>query len=36
MVPPDKVTLPENNENLSRIFNNFPFRKIDSPIELPA
>lgn len=36
MVPPDMVRLLEHNDNFSRIFNNFPFRKIDSPIELPA
>lgn len=36
MIPPDMVSLLENNDNFSRIFNNFPFRKIDSPIELPA
>lgn len=36
MVPPDMSELLRNNENFSRIFNNFPFRKIDSPIALPA
>jgi hypothetical protein len=36
MVPPDMVRLLDNNDNFSRIFNNFPFRKIDRPIELPV
>jgi hypothetical protein len=36
MTPPDMIRLLEKNENFSRIFNNFPFRKIDSPIELPV
>jgi hypothetical protein len=36
MIPPTMSKLLEENENFSRIFNNFPFRKIDEPISLPA
>jgi hypothetical protein len=36
MVPPQISQLLEGNENFSRIFNNFPFRKIDQAVSLPA
>jgi len=36
MLPPSMSELLNNNENFSRIFNNFPFRKIDQPISLPC
>jgi len=34
--PPSMTKLLSENENFSRIFNNFPFQKIDSNITLPA
>lgn len=34
--PPSMSELLNNNANFSRIFNSFPFRKIDQPIELPS
>ena len=36
MTPPLMSELLSGNENFSRIFNNFPFRKIDESIALPA
>lgn len=36
MHPPSMSELLNNNDNFSRIFNSFPFRKIDQPIELPS
>jgi hypothetical protein len=36
MTPPSMTELLIGNENFSRIFNNFPFRKIDERIALPA
>ncbi len=36
MIPPSMSELLSNNENFSRIFNNFPFRKIDERIALPV
>ncbi len=36
MTPPLMSDLLSGNENFSRIFNNFPFRKIDERIALPA
>ncbi len=36
MLPPSLSTLLGSNENFSRIFNNFPFRKIDESISLPC
>lgn len=36
MIPPSMTELLNGNENFSRIFNNFPFKKIDERIALPA
>ncbi len=36
MTPPLMSDLLSGNENFSRIFNNFPFKKIDERIALPA
>ncbi|MCK9400880.1 MAG: hypothetical protein M0Q51_12940 [Bacteroidales bacterium] len=36
MVPPQISQLLEENDNFSRIFNNYPFRKIDHSVSLPA
>lgn len=36
MTPPSMSKLLEENDNFSNIFNNFPFRKIDQTITLPA
>lgn len=34
--PPSMSELLNNNDNFSRIFNSFPFRKIDQSISLPC
>jgi hypothetical protein len=36
MIPPPMSELLDKNENFSRIFNNFPFRKINESVMLPA
>jgi len=36
MLPPSMSRLLEENDNFSNIFNNYPFRKIDEKIEIPA
>ena len=36
MLPPSMSQLLEENDNFSNIFNNYPFRKIDEQIEIPA
>lgn len=36
MTPPSMSHLLEENDNFNRIFNSYPFRKIDRPIALPA
>lgn len=36
MHPPSMSDLLCNNDNFSRIFNNFNFRKVDQPFELPT
>ena len=36
MIPPSMQKLLVNNDNFGRIFNNFPFRKFDQPVTLPA
>jgi hypothetical protein len=36
MTPPTMQQLLERNDNFSRIFNNFPFRKFDQPVTFPA
>jgi hypothetical protein len=36
MIPPPMSELLSTNENFSRIFNGFPFRKIDESISLPC
>lgn len=36
MLPPPMSKLLEENDNFSNIFNNYPFRKIDQQIEMPA
>lgn len=34
--PPTMKHLLDKNENFSRIFNNFPFKKFDKPVTFPA
>jgi len=36
MIPPTMAQSLSENENFSNIFNNFPFRKINEAISLPA
>ncbi len=36
MIPPSMQKLLVDNDNFSRIFNNFPFRKFDQPVTIPA
>jgi len=36
MIPPPMSKLLEDNDNFSKIFNNYPFRKIDHTVSLPA
>jgi hypothetical protein len=36
MHPPEMTELLNNNDNFSRIFNNFPFQKIDQNISFPV
>jgi hypothetical protein len=36
LVPPPFSQLLEENDNFSRIFNNFPFRKMNQIVSLPA
>jgi hypothetical protein len=36
MLPPSMSHILSNNDNFSRIFNSFPFRKIDTILEMPA
>jgi hypothetical protein len=36
MVPPQFSRLLEENDNFTRIFNNFPFRKVNHSVSLPA
>jgi hypothetical protein len=36
MIPPTMAYLLSENENFSNIFNNFPFRKFNEAISLPA
>lgn len=35
-IPPPMTELLENNEEFSRIFNNYPFKKINTGVNLPA
>jgi hypothetical protein len=35
MIPPTMQQLLEENENFSRIFNNFSFKKFDQPVAFP-
>jgi hypothetical protein len=34
--PPPMSALLEKNEEFSRIFNNYPFKKINTGVDLPA
>ena len=36
MRPPDMSKLLETNKDFNRIFNNFPFKKIDQRVSLPS
>jgi hypothetical protein len=36
MDPPSMQQLLQNNDNFSRIFNNYPFHKFDKPVTIPA
>jgi hypothetical protein len=36
MIPPPMSKLLEDNDNFSKIFNTYPFRKIDHTVSLPA
>jgi hypothetical protein len=36
MLPPDMTEMLANNPNFSHIFNNYPFRKFNQSIVLPA
>jgi hypothetical protein len=36
MKPPTMQQLLESNDNFRRVFNNFPFRKFDQPVSIPA
>ena len=36
MSPPPMTQLLENNDNFSRIFNNYSFRKVNEPIAMPC
>jgi hypothetical protein len=36
MTPPPMAELLQTNENFSRIFNNYSYRKIDQPVAMPS
>jgi hypothetical protein len=36
MLPPPMTHLLENNDNFSRIFNNYSFRKVDESVAIPC